>query len=138
MRDDKPADAVTEEPVVDVENGETVETQSGSTRVQPGKHGNVTLAGQKISNADRVIDNVTGLKKIDLVRYYDEIAEWALPISKIGRSHWCARLMASKENSFFRSTKSGCAFPALRSCPPRCTPNTHHYWSSTRTRHSSA
>jgi hypothetical protein len=70
---------VTEEPVVDVENGETVETQSVSTRAQPGRHGNVTLAGQKISNADRVIDNVTGLKKIDLVRYYDEVAEWALP-----------------------------------------------------------
>jgi bifunctional non-homologous end joining protein LigD len=79
MRDDKPADAVTEEPIVDVEDGEPVEAQSGSTRVQPGRRGNVTLAGQKISNVDRVIDNVTGLKKIDLVRYYDEIAEWALP-----------------------------------------------------------
>jgi hypothetical protein len=63
MRDDKPADAVNEEPVVDVENGETVETQSGSTRAQPGRHGNVTLAGQNISNADCVIDNVTGQAK---------------------------------------------------------------------------
>jgi bifunctional non-homologous end joining protein LigD len=42
-------------------------------------HGNITIAGQKISNAGRVIDEVTGLKKIDLVRYYDDIAEWALP-----------------------------------------------------------
>jgi len=79
MREDKPAAAVTEEPVVDVENGEPVEVQTGSTRVQPGRRGNVTLSGQKISNADRVIDPVTGMKKIDLVRYYDEIAEWALP-----------------------------------------------------------
>jgi bifunctional non-homologous end joining protein LigD len=79
MRDDKPAAAVTEEPVVDVEDGEPVEAETGSTRVQPGRRGNVTLAGQKISNAERVIDAVTGLKKIDLVRYYDEIAEWALP-----------------------------------------------------------
>jgi bifunctional non-homologous end joining protein LigD len=53
MRDDKPADDVTEEPVVDVEDGEPVEAQSGSTRVQPGRRGNVTLAGQKISNAER-------------------------------------------------------------------------------------
>jgi bifunctional non-homologous end joining protein LigD len=79
MRDDKPAAAVTEEPVVDVESGEPVEAETGSTRVQPGRRGNVTLSGQKISNAERVIDPVTGLKKIDLVRYYDEIAEWALP-----------------------------------------------------------
>jgi hypothetical protein len=79
MRDDKPAAAVTEEPMVDVENGEPVEAETGSTRVQPGRRGNVTLRGQKISNAERVIDPVTGLKKIDLVRYYDEIAEWALP-----------------------------------------------------------
>ncbi|MDB5780993.1 DNA ligase D [Caballeronia mineralivorans] len=79
MRDDKPAAAVTQEPVVDVENGELVEVETGSTRVQPGRRGNVTLSGQKISNAERVIDPVTGLKKIDLVRYYDEIAEWALP-----------------------------------------------------------
>lgn len=79
MREDKPAAAVTEERVVDVENGEPVEAQTGSTRVQPGRRGNVTLSGQKISNAERVIDPVTGMKKIDLVRYYDEIAEWALP-----------------------------------------------------------
>lgn len=79
MREDKPAAAVTEEPVVDVENGEPVESQTGSTRAQPGRRGNVTLSGQKISNAERVIDPVTGMKKIDLVRYYDEIAEWALP-----------------------------------------------------------
>nr|WP_213769143.1 DNA ligase D [Caballeronia sp. dw_19] len=79
MRDDKPAAAVTEEPMVDVENGEPIEAETGSTRVQPGRRGNVTLSGQKISNAERVIDAVTGLKKIDLVRYYDEIAVWALP-----------------------------------------------------------
>jgi bifunctional non-homologous end joining protein LigD len=93
MRDDKPAAAVTEEPVVDVENGEPVEAETGSTRVQPGRRGNVTLSGQKISNAERVIDPVTGLKKIDLVRYYDEIAEWALPYLQdrpvsLARAQW--------------------------------------------------
>ena len=79
MREDKPAQAITQEPVVDVEDAEPVETQTGSTRVQPGRLGNVTLSGQKISNAERVIDRTPGLKKIDLVRYYDEIAQWALP-----------------------------------------------------------
>jgi bifunctional non-homologous end joining protein LigD len=33
----------------------------------------------KVSNADRVIDASTGLKKIDLVRYYEGVAEWILP-----------------------------------------------------------
>jgi bifunctional non-homologous end joining protein LigD len=79
MREDKPAAAVTEEPVVDVENGGPVEGETGSTRARPGHRGNITLSGRKISNAERVIDAGTGLKKIELVRYYDEIAEWALP-----------------------------------------------------------
>src|SRR5471032_480511 len=56
MREDKPAEAVTEEPVVDVEDGEPVEAQTGATGVRPGRLGNVTLSGQKISNAERVID----------------------------------------------------------------------------------
>jgi bifunctional non-homologous end joining protein LigD len=33
----------------------------------------------KVSNADRVIDASTGLKKIDLVRYYESVVEWILP-----------------------------------------------------------
>jgi bifunctional non-homologous end joining protein LigD len=65
--------------VVDVEYGEPVEKVTGSTRAAPRGRGNLALAGVKVSNADRIIDTVTGLKKIDLVRYYDEIAEWALP-----------------------------------------------------------
>ncbi len=33
----------------------------------------------KVSHPDRVIDPSTGLKKIDLVRYYESIADWMLP-----------------------------------------------------------
>jgi bifunctional non-homologous end joining protein LigD len=33
----------------------------------------------KVSNAGRVIDPTTGLTKLDLVRYYESIAEWMLP-----------------------------------------------------------
>ncbi|WP_309834633.1 hypothetical protein [Caballeronia sp. LZ065] len=79
MRADKPAEAVIEEPVVDVEFGEVVDDKAGTTRAMPRGRGNVALAGVKVSNADRIIDDVTGMKKIDLLRYYDEIAEWALP-----------------------------------------------------------
>ena len=33
----------------------------------------------KITHPDRVIDPSTGLRKIDLVRYYESVAEWMLP-----------------------------------------------------------
>ena len=33
----------------------------------------------KVSNPERVIDASTGLKKLDLVRYYESVAEWILP-----------------------------------------------------------
>jgi bifunctional non-homologous end joining protein LigD len=33
----------------------------------------------RVSNADRVIDASTGLTKLDLVRYYESVAEWLLP-----------------------------------------------------------
>jgi bifunctional non-homologous end joining protein LigD len=38
-----------------------------------------TIAGVRISNPDRVIDKTTGLRKIDLVRYYEWVAPWLLP-----------------------------------------------------------
>jgi bifunctional non-homologous end joining protein LigD len=33
----------------------------------------------KVSNPDRIIDPSTGLKKLDLVRYYESVADWILP-----------------------------------------------------------
>lgn len=38
-----------------------------------------TKTSVKVSNPDRVIDPSTGLKKVDLVRFYESIAEWMLP-----------------------------------------------------------
>ncbi|SOE91511.1 DNA ligase D [Caballeronia arationis] len=82
MREDKPATAVTEETVVDVDEPESLPQAKGTTRVSPGRAGTLVIAGVKVSNAERVIDDVTRMKKIDLVRYYDEIAEFALPYLK--------------------------------------------------------
>jgi bifunctional non-homologous end joining protein LigD len=36
-------------------------------------------AAVKVSNPDRVIDASTGIKKIELVHYYESVAEWMLP-----------------------------------------------------------
>ena len=49
-----------------------------SLKVHPNAF-SLIVAGVKVSNAERIIDEATGIRKIDLVRYYDEIAEFALP-----------------------------------------------------------
>ncbi|APA84092.2 DNA ligase D [Paraburkholderia sprentiae WSM5005] len=75
LRDDKPARAVTEEKVVsDPANGIV-----GSTRERPGPRGTVLIRDVKISNPQRVMDDVSKQTKLSIVRYYDAIAEWALP-----------------------------------------------------------
>jgi bifunctional non-homologous end joining protein LigD len=38
-----------------------------------------TVAGVRISHPDRVIDRHTDTRKIDLVRYYESVADWMLP-----------------------------------------------------------
>ncbi len=37
------------------------------------------MSGVKVSNADRIIDASTGVTKLDLVRYYESVADWILP-----------------------------------------------------------
>jgi bifunctional non-homologous end joining protein LigD len=37
------------------------------------------VMGVRISNAQRVVDPASGLRKIDVVRYYESVAEWILP-----------------------------------------------------------
>ncbi len=79
MGDDKPATAVIEEKVLDVDGPKRLPQAKGVSRVSPGRAGTVVIAGVKVSNAERIIDDMTRVTKIDLVRYYDEIAEFALP-----------------------------------------------------------
>jgi bifunctional non-homologous end joining protein LigD len=65
LREDKPATAVTRE-------ASTAAAKKAATS-------SAASSKIKISNPDRVIDPSTGLKKIDLVRYYESVAEWLLP-----------------------------------------------------------
>ncbi|PQV50856.1 DNA ligase D [Paraburkholderia sp. BL21I4N1] len=37
------------------------------------------VANVRISHPDRIIDNSSGARKIDLVRYYESVADWMLP-----------------------------------------------------------
>jgi bifunctional non-homologous end joining protein LigD len=120
MRADKPAEAVTEEPVVDVEFGEVVDDKAGTTRAMPRGRGNVALAGVKVSNADRIIDDVTGMKKIDLLRYYDEIAEWALPYLQDRPVTLVRAPDGIHGELFFQKHEERAKIPASRDCPKNC------------------
>lgn len=62
VRTDKPARAITRERA----SGPAATPASSKTNV-------------KVTNPERVIDPSTGLKKVDLVRYYESIAEYILP-----------------------------------------------------------
>ncbi|NVH78304.1 DNA ligase D [Paraburkholderia sp. JPY432] len=79
IREDKAAGSITEEPMIAVESDEPVEADMGSTRQRPGPKGAVTIGGIRISNPERVMDEVTGHTKRDMVEYYAAISEWALP-----------------------------------------------------------
>jgi bifunctional non-homologous end joining protein LigD len=58
----------------------TKEKAAKPASVKPAsKSGGGIVAGVKVSNPDRVIDAASGATKIDLVRYYDGIADHILP-----------------------------------------------------------
>ena len=52
--------------------------REGTTAAPPAASPN-RVGSVKVSNPERVIDPSTGLKKLDLVRYYESVAEWMLP-----------------------------------------------------------
>ena len=55
--------------------------KTSSAKASATKKSNATeeVAGVRVSHPDRVIDKSTGTHKIDLVRYYESVADWMLP-----------------------------------------------------------
>jgi bifunctional non-homologous end joining protein LigD len=82
-REDKPARAITREAAVDppaAARGTTRATRAASAaRSGPPAAAAGAPAGVKVTNPQRVIDPQSGLTKLDLVRYYDSVAERILP-----------------------------------------------------------
>ncbi|MEO7008377.1 MAG: DNA ligase D, partial [Caldimonas sp.] len=74
LRDDKAAREVTREPVAS-EHAAAPPTSSRSASRPAQERATRT----RVSHPDRVIDTSTGLKKLDLVRYYESVADWILP-----------------------------------------------------------
>ena len=67
LRSDKDARSVKREAAVMPEGPALVRT------------GGSTVGGIKVSHPERVIDASTGITKLELVRYYESVAEWMLP-----------------------------------------------------------
>jgi bifunctional non-homologous end joining protein LigD len=91
LRDDKPARQIVKEEPKPVESVEAEEEGKASkpakksaakaatkTAAKKAKETS-TVAGVKISHPERVIDKSTGIRKIDLVNYYESVADWMLP-----------------------------------------------------------
>ncbi|REG57885.1 bifunctional non-homologous end joining protein LigD [Paraburkholderia sp. BL6669N2] len=61
----------------------TATTKTKATKPAPAKTNTAAppaeVAGVRISHPDRIIDKSSGARKIDLVQYYESVAEWMLP-----------------------------------------------------------
>jgi len=62
-------------------SAKTAASTTPSAKTSATKKSNATeeVAGVRVSHPDRVIDKSTGTHKIDLVRYYEAVADWMLP-----------------------------------------------------------
>jgi len=109
LRSDKPADAVTREPV------------AAASDVSPGAKGS-PKNNVKVSNPQRVIDPSTGLTKLDLVRFYESIADWMLPHLK-GRPVSLVRGPSGITGElFFQKHDDKLTIPGLRQLDPALWP----------------
>jgi bifunctional non-homologous end joining protein LigD len=72
MRTDKPARQIIREDAFGPAGASVDKAAAGS-------RGGPAGAGVKISNPDRIVDPTTGVKKVELVRYYESVADWILP-----------------------------------------------------------
>ncbi len=86
LRTDKLPEKITREMAVTVED-ETAKrpavkskpVKRNPVKSEPGKATSTSALGVKISHGERVIDPSTGLTKLDVVRYYESIADYMLP-----------------------------------------------------------
>lgn len=103
LRDDKAADEVRRE------RARATESPAASSSV-------------KVSHGDRVIDKSTGLTKLDLVRYYESVAEFMLPHLK-GRPCSLVRGPNGVEGAlFFQKHGEHTAMPGVRNLDPALWP----------------
>ncbi|MFM0595301.1 DNA ligase D [Paraburkholderia dilworthii] len=87
LRNDKPARQIVKEaPRQGADVQEQTDTASNAApkkraaaKTAKSPASSAEVANVRISHPDRVIDKSTGTRKIDLVRYYESVADWMLP-----------------------------------------------------------
>ncbi|MBC3195829.1 DNA ligase D [Pseudomonas poae] len=76
LRNDKPAESITEERPAPAVKPKTARKTKAMTQTEPDKKGSTTL---RLTHPQRVIDPASGATKRDLADYYISISEWILP-----------------------------------------------------------
>ena len=110
LRDDKPAAAVVRETALPAEGS----APRAASRSQVG--------ALKVSHADRIIDASSGLTKLDLVRYYESVADWIMPHLK-GRPVSLVRGPSGVGGSlFFQKHDDPVSIPGMRQLAPALWP----------------
>lgn len=111
MRADKPAAEIKREQAVHTSEKRNVRTAADNN-----------LQGVRISNPERVIDSDSGLTKLDLVRYYEQIAPHMLPYL----SHRPVYLLRCPDGvqgeHFFQKHSSRMAIPGIVTLDPALDP----------------
>lgn len=78
LREDKPAQVVQKELAAPPAPAKKARAMSAA-KAKPSPKARAVHEVLKVTHGERVIDPSTGLTKLDLVRYYAEVASWALP-----------------------------------------------------------
>jgi len=90
--------------------------------ITPAGSGGSTVSGIKVSNPERVIDPSTGMTKLELVRYYESVAEWMLPHLK-GRACSLLRGPSGIEGQlFFQKHSDTLHLPEVKELDPALFP----------------
>jgi len=121
LREDKPAREIGLEQATPAPEAEAP-SPSGARRKSPGKQKDATVAGVRISHPERVIDDASGARKLDVAGYYAAVADWILP-------HLAARpvaLVRTPEGiageQIFQKHKQTLAIPHIRELDPELDP----------------
>ncbi|HRO59958.1 MAG TPA: DNA ligase D, partial [Burkholderiaceae bacterium] len=130
LRTDKSAQAVTREAAAAISPASPGSASPGSASpgaaslgaASPGPATRSRTKAVRISNPDRVIDPSTGLKKLDLVRYYESVAQWLLPHLKSRPVSLVRGPTGITGELFFQKHDDKLSIPGLRELDPSLWP----------------
>lgn len=80
LREDKPGrEIVRERPIEELEAPARKKSQAAQAKIIPSSTATPQIAGVTLTHASRVLFPGVGWTKLDLARYYEDVADWILP-----------------------------------------------------------